>query len=309
MSERYNLIKPERAFNGYAGSNPYETNYSNRPDPFDDRQAYEMNEISQSSTAEEHLKQFLAAIDDLTSDVKAYESDVGTISQMQQRLLNLIDPAEAEEMRRVVEGLRARSSATARELKNRIRQVESEVGRDQEKILHIQSVKNLMKLALQAYYDSEVRMNQYLSAEVARQYKVIQPEATDEDIQHAIDNGMAGQVFANAILQGQRVGQAKMALEDAQQRQQDISKISSTVLEIAELMQDLMAAVEAQGEQIEEVEQLQSKANHHVEEGLDHLRSAVKHAWLRKRWKRILAAVIVIILIIILAPIIVRFSH
>ena len=65
-----------------------------------------------------------------------------------------------------------------------------------------------------------------------RQYKIVKPNATPDEIEKAMETGVEGSagVFAQQILMGPQHAEAKRALYDIQERHQDIVRIEKSIL-------------------------------------------------------------------------------
>ncbi|KAK9245233.1 hypothetical protein V1506DRAFT_506696 [Lipomyces tetrasporus] len=122
----------------------------------------------------------------------------------------------------------------------------------------------------------------YLKNMVVRQYMIVKPD-----------------IFAQALLNTDRHGQAYHALEKAKRQQQDILRISNALMELAQLMEELMAEVQREAEDIQHIELMQANVQRDGESGVQHLDKAVSHAWSARRKKWILLGIIALILIII----------
>ena len=68
---------------------------------------------------------------------------------------------------------------------------------------------------------------------MSRQFKIIKPDATPAEVESAMGNANGGdssQMFAQQILMGPQHAEAKRALNDIQERHQDIIKLEKNIL-------------------------------------------------------------------------------
>lgn len=86
--------------------------------------------------------------------------------------------------------------------------------------------------AVQEYQDMQNKYKNKYKDRLERQYKIVKPDATADDIKKAVETGGNGnQLFAQTIIQGgAQHMEAKRALYDIQERHQDIMKIEKSVL-------------------------------------------------------------------------------
>lgn len=81
-----------------------------------------------------------------------------------------------------------------------------------------------------------------------RQYKIAKPDATDAEIEDAIEkgqssNGGLSSVFQQELLSS-RVGDQRRMLQDVQNRQNDLERIEKSIIELFNLMQDMQMLLE-----------------------------------------------------------------
>ncbi|KAK9381726.1 t-SNARE [Kockiozyma suomiensis] len=302
-----NLVRhapPPPAYRGY-------DNYSSRRDPYDDQAGYEMDDVSGAvSQAELDLNRFFADIDELKQSIVVFEAQTAKVEGMQRQMFEISgNISEAIEMQREIDALTARSASMARQLKDSIRSLESRSMRDSTKALQVAAIKKMFLDSLQNYHMTESTFQQRIRVNVERQYRIVQPDATDEQIREAVDNNGQGQVFTQALLSSDRTGRARTVLEEVRQRQQEIFRIEQTMKEVAILMEQLMEQVEIQGDDLEEVEDKQFAAQEEVEVGKSHVIRARNSARSARKKKFICLAIVLIIIVIIAVVLGVHFSH
>jgi hypothetical protein len=89
---------------------------------------------------------------------------------------------------------------------------------------------------------------------VERQYRIVNPRATRDEIDEMFDSGNQQQeIFTQQILQGSHAA-AKNALADIQERHNDIMKLETSIAELHQLFVDMSVLVESQGELLDQVE-------------------------------------------------------
>jgi syntaxin 1B/2/3 len=104
---------------------------------------------------------------------------------------------------------------------------------------------------IQEYREVEAKSREKHRARMERQYKIVKPDATQEEIRYAMDTDQGSQVFANALTQSTRYADARNAYREVQERHADIQRIAETMTELQQIFNDLAALVERQDEQIQ----------------------------------------------------------
>lgn len=119
-----------------------------------------------------------------------------------------------------------------------------------------------------------------------RQYLIVNPNATEEELREVTEAGGDTQIFQQALLNADRRGQAQSTLRNVQQRHEAIQKIEQTMVELMQLFQDLDRIVVEQEPMIENIEQRAQETHEHMEKGNEHLGTAVVSARKarRKKW-------------------------
>lgn len=160
-----------------------------------------MDDVSGAvSQAELDLNRFFADIDELKQSIVVFEAQTAKVEGMQRQMFEISgNISEAIEMQREIDALTARSASMARQLKDSIRSLESRSMRDSTKALQVAAIKKMFLDSLQNYHMTESTFQQRIRVNVERQYRIVQPDATDEQIREAVDNNGQGQVFTQAV--------------------------------------------------------------------------------------------------------------
>ncbi|RIA88700.1 t-SNARE, partial [Glomus cerebriforme] len=105
---------------------------------------------------------------------------------------------------------------------------------------------------LEEYRQAESDFMKQTKVRMARQYKVVNPNATQQEIDDYLSNSDSQPIFQQALL---RTNEAKSALAEVQKRHEDIKNIESTIAELAALFQELHLQVESQDQTVINIEQ------------------------------------------------------
>ncbi|KAN0000131.1 hypothetical protein ACTFIZ_008584 [Dictyostelium cf. discoideum] len=138
---------------------------------------------------------------------------------------------------------------------------------------------------------------------IERQYKIVKPEATTQEINDAIQSGDSKKIFEETILHTHLHNQALNALDYIQERHNDIIKLEQSIKELHQLFLDMAVLVHNQGELLNVIEDNINSAVSDTREGTQNLQEANKlHKKSRKKMY-ILLIIVSIVLVIILVPI------
>lgn len=253
--------------------------------------------------ANSNPQSFFDEVDSVKRELIQYEDNIERIEGLQRRSLAESRAQELEQLQRQIDMVHSDCRGMANQLKHRIKALESHSFHDLTRHAQSENLRRQFMNLLQKFQSSEAAFRQRYQDVAARQYRIIQPDASDAQIQQMIEEGERGQVFSQALMNVDRRGVAHAALTEVQQRHREIQKIETTMVELAQIFHDMEIAVAEQSEQVEQVAQNTELAQEDVERGLVNQIEAKKKAkaWRRKKWTcLIILAVIVIILALVL---------
>ncbi|KAJ2777197.1 hypothetical protein H4R18_005277 [Coemansia javaensis] len=156
---------------------------------------------------------------------------------------------------------------------------------------------------LQQYHQMEYQYSKRNRERLARQYRIARPDATDAEVDSAIDSDQAAQVFAQSVMNSSRQYEARRVLRDVEERQADIKKIEQTITKLAEMFVEVSEMVNRQQETIDSIEDAVEDTHGNVEHAQKEVKSAIVYR-IKARKKMWIAILILIILIVIIVVII-----
>ncbi|KAJ9658476.1 hypothetical protein H2201_007795 [Coniosporium apollinis] len=139
-----------------------------------------------------------------------------------------------------------------------------------------------IKKAIQDYQRLESDFRAQVREQQARQYRIVRPDATEEE-----------------LLQSDRRGQAQSTLSNVRARHDAIQNIEKTMVELAQLFQDLNEVVVQQEPMIENIEQKGEEVNDNVIKANVEIQGATEKARSarRKKWWCLLIVILIIAII------------
>ncbi|KAI9503351.1 hypothetical protein GGI25_001787 [Coemansia spiralis] len=155
---------------------------------------------------------------------------------------------------------------------------------------------------LQRYRQMEYQYSQRNRERLERQYRIARPDASDAEISEAIESNQAGQVFAQAVMHSNRIGEARRVLRDVEERQEDMRKIEKTMTELTEMFNEVADMVRQQQELIDTIESAVEDTHGNVEHGHKEVKQAIIYRIKarKKIWIFILLLIILIVIIVII---------
>lgn len=252
--------------------------------------------------AGDDMSAFYSEISSIQDQIKRFTDNVNRIGDLHSRSLNATDDEtaarNAERLDQLVEDTRALSG----ELKVRIKNLERKVSSGANaaaKRNQTGLVKSKFMEAIQHYQKVEQEYRNKHKARMERQFRIVKPDASPEEVQAVVNDEDGGQVFAKALMNSNRYGESKAAYREVQERHEDIKRIEKTLVELAQLFNDMSVLVEQQGETIDHIETQAEQVNVDTEKALEHTNTAVEHARSARKKRWICFGIIVVILIIV----------
>ncbi|KAI9333605.1 t-SNARE [Obelidium mucronatum] len=146
----------------------------------------------------------------------------------------------------------------------------------------------------QSYMDVQKETQTFTKTEFARQYRIVNPEATETEIENAIQLGQTS-VFSDALTANRQI------LREVESRQNELVTLLQSLNELASIMTELHALINSQQEMIDVTESNVGNAVDYMEKGIHEVHIATGHAANARatQWK-IFAVVSILVLILII---------
>ncbi|EJU05392.1 t-SNARE [Dacryopinax primogenitus] len=230
---------------------------------------------------------------------------VQRISDLHSRSLNSTDEAAVQRDNANLSALIDETSKQTKELQQRIKALERQGGPEGSALIKRQqaaALKSEFREAMENYQRVEQQYRQRYRERMERQFRIVKPDATPEEVTAVLEDGQGGQggqIFAQALRNTTRYGESRAAYREVQERHAEVQRIEQTLTELAQLFNDLSILVEEQDEGINVINANAADANRDTEKAVDQVNKAVVSARRARRMRWICFIIIVIILIII----------
>ncbi|KAK7043590.1 hypothetical protein VNI00_008201 [Paramarasmius palmivorus] len=288
-----------------------------RPNPYAQQDsAYEMSDVKDSPTnfngnmaasGDSILLNFeraltLTKISSIQDSLRTFNDNVARIGDLHSRSLNNMDDQAAQRNAAQLDELVEDTSALSATLKRRIKALEKQGGAGRDGQIRKQQtslVKSKFVEAIQSYQTVEQQYRQKYKQRMERQFKIVKPDATPEEVRAVVNDESGGQIFSQALMNSNRYGESRAAYREVQERHEDIKRIEKTLAELAQLFNDMSVLVEQQDETIVNIETQAAAVEKDTEAGLNYTEKAVDSARAarKKRWICFFITLIVLIII------------
>lgn len=141
-----------------------------------------------------------------------------------------------------------------------------------------------LKAAKQQYQSQDADYSRRVKEQMARQYRIVRPEASEREIQDAVESDNS-QVFSQALMQSDRRGQAQSAFQAVKGRHEEIQKVARQMEELVELFQEMENLVVQQEAAVTNIEMKGEEVVENMDKGTEQIGVAVKSARNARKWK------------------------
>jgi len=245
---------------------------------------------------------FLQCIEGAKSRIAQLTQDIGAIANIHQRMLSSPDNRSSSELESIISQTQIRNTS----IKDEIKHLERDAARDPSnsfKKRQVESLKRTFRSQLEDFQKEESDYAQRYREAIARQYRIINPEATEAEVQEAANADWGNEGVFTQALKSNRSGQASSVLGAVRARHNDIQRIEKTMVELSKLFLELNERVveqEAQTVQVEEqtvqVNEDAKHANTQLDQGIKSARRARKLKW----WSLLVFIIIIAIIALVL---------
>jgi syntaxin 1B/2/3 len=284
--------------NSYSNSNSYNQpqaqSYSQPSQP----QSYNQPSQSQSGGSNDLLDQCFT----LDNTITELESRLSAFRALQSRVLS--DKASFPELDAEAADILTGYRALASRMKKIKSKPESGNPRN---AAQVGRVDRRLKASMTEFQKVESEFRQRVKEQQARQYRIVKPDASEEEVAAAVESPDS-QIFQQALINSDRRGQAQSTMNAVRQRHQAIQNIERTMIELAELFQDLDTLVLQQDVQVKEIEQKAEEAAEDVTQANVELDKGISSARAARKKKWCLLIFLIIVIVVVVAAVVIYFE-
>nr|KAJ3420562.1 hypothetical protein HK105_005520 [Polyrhizophydium stewartii] len=260
-------------------------------------------------SADEVLKWVEQNVAEIQTAVRTAEGNVGFIRRTHERSLTAFSAEEQRRLQAELDNVQNETRDLLADARRRLQRIAAETKQMRERgqaagdrqAAVAQLASKVVEVA-DAYRTVQETSRKEYRQRMEREIRVANPNATPDEIERALDSN-SGSVFAQQLLSS-RIGEQRRVLQEVQGRHEELRKMEQSIVELAQLFQDMQAMIEAQSSTIVAIETNVMEAQTYLERGNQEVDKAIVHQESYNKNRRmvlIASIVIVIVLIIIIA--------
>ncbi|EGP92367.1 unnamed protein product [Zymoseptoria tritici ST99CH_1A5] len=227
---------------------------------------------------------FLSRVEAVKADIRTLTTHVGQIASAHQRTLSSPDTASSAQLESMISQTQVLNTG----IKDQIKFLERDAAQSQNnnvKNTQVGQLKSSFNKQLQEYRVEELNYEKRYREQIARQYRIVNPEATEQEVQEASEADWGNEGVFQTALKSNRSATASTVLGSVRARHNDIQKIEKTLIELNQLMEDLATAVVVQEEAVAVAETHTAKVKDDTEAGNKQLDSGIASARRARKMK------------------------
>ncbi|KAF8325233.1 uncharacterized protein EI90DRAFT_3129066 [Cantharellus anzutake] len=246
-----------------------------------------------------------SAISAIEDQLAGYKAAVKHISELHTHSLGLTDDVALQQDTAQLNQAQTGSFEISSDIRRRIQALHNKAEKSKPRNValaqHVARLQEKFRESIQEYRSMEQGYQARYRERVERQFRIVKPDATPEEIRTVMDDPEAGaQIFSNAVATSNRYGESRAAYREAQDRHADIRRIERTVEELGHLFNEMAVLVAQDDDKINAVQQTAARVADDLEKGEAAAQTAAEHAAAARK-KRIWCFVIWLIILAVVA--------
>ncbi|KAI1093170.1 t-SNARE [Rostrohypoxylon terebratum] len=285
--------------NGYQAAPTAEQGYDYGQNQDHELQSYPQQPASDTLSQQD----FLGRIQFLRNEIGTLTDNVRKIATIHQRLLAEPDSATVSEgLERII----AETQTLNRGIRDQLKFLANDANKTTDasrnvKERQVNTIKAEFERELRNYQEEESSHRQRYRDLIARQYRIVNPEATEDEVRQATEADWGNEGVFQTALRTNRTGQASTVLGAVRTRHNELQRIEQTLVELAAMFQDLAVLIEQHEPYVQQAEENAQNTAKYMDEGNTHVKKGIIHARNRRKWKWWCLFIVILIILVAIA--------
>lgn len=245
----------------------------------------------------------MAEADGIKAGINSLKNNVKSLEIQHKQALFAITPDQTAKSSQEIQRLTDDTNQLVQKVKSQIDSLRRSADATDDTMKHnmAETLAGKFSEVAQQYQKAQTEYAAKVKAKMSQKVRIVKPDATDEQIEQAIENGQVEKMFTQSTIdQNYMTGQAKNALAYVQDRHRDIVLIEQSVKELNRLFVDMAVMVESQGVILNSIEDNVNSAIINTAAGTKELSAAVKIQKKSRKKMYIIIVILVIVIIVVL---------
>lgn len=261
-------------------------------------------------------------LDKFFDDVENVKKDMADVEKLYKRLQESNEESKTVHNAKTMKELRARMDGDVSQVLKRVKLIKGKLealeksnatnrrvpgcgpgsSADRTRTSVVSGLGKKLKTMMDDFQGLRARMNEEYKETVGRRYfTVTGQKADDELIENLISSGES-ESFMQKAIQEQGRGQIMDAISEIQERHDAVKEIEKNLIELHQIFLDMAALVEAQGQQLNDIESHVAHASSFVRRGTEQLQDAREIQKESRKWYYYAVLLIIILIFFVTFP-------
>ncbi|CAG7900097.1 unnamed protein product [Brassica rapa] len=274
-------------------------------------------DLEMTNKTDENLSSFLEEAEKVKSEISLIEAALSRISRYNDESKSAHRSESVKSLRNkisneIVSGLRKAKSikSNLEEMDRANREIKRLSGTTpvyRSRVTVTNGLRKKLKEVMMEFQGLRQRMMSEYKETVERRYFTVTGERPDEEmIEKIVTDG--GEEFLTRAIQEHGRGKVLETVVEIQDRYDAAKEIEKSLLELHQVFLDMAVMVEAQEEQMDEIEHHVMSAGHYVKDGAKELKTAKNHQRSSRKWMCVGIIVLLLIILVVVIPILTSFT-
>ncbi|XP_068663353.1 syntaxin-124-like [Aristolochia californica] len=262
-------------------------------------------------------------LDRFFEDVENVKDDMRWVDRLYKQLQDLNEESKTVHNAKTMKELRARMDSDVEQVLKRVKVIKGKLealdksnaahrrlpgcgpgsSADRTRTSVVSGLGKKLKDLMDNFQDLRAKMTAEYKETVERRYFTITGEkANEQTIENLISSGES-ETFLQKAIQEQGRGQIMDTISEIQERHDAVKEIEKHLLDLHQVFLDMAALVEAQGQQLNDIESNVAHASSFVRRGTEQLHTATEHQKSSRKWTCIAILLGTLVVVILVLPI------
>ncbi|KAJ3325483.1 Plasma membrane t-SNARE, secretory vesicle fusion [Boothiomyces sp. JEL0866] len=246
---------------------------------------------------------FGSSINKLLRTIDNIDDSINEIGRLHERALVGVSQDETNRLTRKIDDLTDQTNDEMNNVRSTLQRLAQETknkGGSEQSSRKAQESNVAMKLqnSVKKLGSIQKTAKEQYKKRIEREMRIARPDASDQEIQRAVEDSRGGSAFASQML-NPRIGKQRQILQEVQGRHQELEKLEASIEELATLFMDMQMLLNQQQDTINVIDTQIEDTVRHIEEGGTEITKAVsiRKASRKKMWY-ITGLILVLLLIV-----------
>ncbi|KXX80026.1 Syntaxin-like protein psy1 [Madurella mycetomatis] len=244
--------------------------------------------------------EFLSRVKAIRNDIQSLTTDIRNIATLHQQALASSDGAAQHQLDDLVHATQIKNTS----IRSQIQALKADTERTTDNSFGIkkrqfETLNGDFRDTIQRFLQEEQQYKERYREQIARQYRIVNPDATDDEVQQAADADWGNEGVFQSALRTNRSGHASAVLGNVRARHNDMLKIERSIMELVDLLNILNDQIVQQSAVIEDVAQKAEQTTEHLGNANTQINKAVKSALNARKLKWWCLGIAILIAIVI----------